>query len=203
MVEAERRSAHCVHVEVSGLEPNRPYWYRFTGLGEQSPTGRARTTPSTDGSASITCGLPSRPCLELAVGLFQRLSAHGRGAARPRRIFLGDYIYESTLSAAGRIVRPHDGPTATDLAGYRNRYALYRTEIPISKALHAAAPCLVTRDELPARSENDYANQWSQDMRVEPAAFLARRGRLPGLPGTYAAASAADRRAHAFRAIRN
>jgi alkaline phosphatase D len=89
-------------------------------------------------------------------------------------IFLGDYIYEYTLSAAspGRIVRPHDGPTATDLAGYRNRYALYRTD-PDLKALHAAAPSLVTWDD--HEVENDYANQWSQDMRVEPEAFLARR----------------------------
>ena len=59
-VEAQRQSAHCVHVEVSGLEPNRPYWYRFTALGEQCPIGRARTTPARR-TGSITCGLPSRP----------------------------------------------------------------------------------------------------------------------------------------------
>src|SRR5262245_64090156 len=43
-VEAQQPSAHAVHVEVSGLEPDRPYWYRFTALGERSPIGRARTT---------------------------------------------------------------------------------------------------------------------------------------------------------------
>lgn len=45
IVEADQRWAHSVHVEIGGLEPNRPYWYRFTALGEQSPTGRTRTSP--------------------------------------------------------------------------------------------------------------------------------------------------------------
>jgi alkaline phosphatase D len=44
--QAEDRFAHSVHVEVSGLQPNRPYWYRFTALGHQSPVGRARTAPA-------------------------------------------------------------------------------------------------------------------------------------------------------------
>src|SRR5262249_14725405 len=32
LVEADRRFAYSVHVEVGGLEPGRPYWYRFTAL---------------------------------------------------------------------------------------------------------------------------------------------------------------------------
>jgi alkaline phosphatase D len=43
--EADRRWAHSVHVEAGGLAPNRPFWYRFTALGEQSPVGRTRTAP--------------------------------------------------------------------------------------------------------------------------------------------------------------
>ena len=38
--------AHSVHVEVSGLQPDRPYWYRFNAGGEQSFNGRARTLPA-------------------------------------------------------------------------------------------------------------------------------------------------------------
>jgi alkaline phosphatase D len=44
--EAHRRWGHCVHVEVTGLEPGRPYWYRFIALGEASPVGLARTAPA-------------------------------------------------------------------------------------------------------------------------------------------------------------
>jgi len=38
--------AHSVHVEVTGLEPARDYWYRFTSGGAQSPVGRTRTAPA-------------------------------------------------------------------------------------------------------------------------------------------------------------
>ena len=44
--EAHGRWGHCVHVEVSGLEPGRPYWYRFIASGEASPVGLARTAPA-------------------------------------------------------------------------------------------------------------------------------------------------------------
>ena len=37
--------AHSVHVEVAGLLPDRPYWYRFTVGRERSRAGRARTVP--------------------------------------------------------------------------------------------------------------------------------------------------------------
>jgi len=37
---------HSVHVEVAGLLPDRPYWYRFRAGGERSFNGRARTLPA-------------------------------------------------------------------------------------------------------------------------------------------------------------
>src|SRR5262245_4339160 len=36
---------HSVHVEVSGLEPGREYWYRFRAGDEMSRTGRTKTAP--------------------------------------------------------------------------------------------------------------------------------------------------------------
>ncbi|MCC7253152.1 alkaline phosphatase D family protein [Hyphomicrobium sp.] len=56
-----------------------------------------------------------------------------------------------------------DGPTATDLIGYRDCHALYRTD-PDLQTLYAAAPCLVTWHD--HEVENDYANEWSQDVAV-------------------------------------
>jgi alkaline phosphatase D len=38
--------AHSVHVEVSGLEPARLYFYRFMAGDEVSPVGRTRTAPA-------------------------------------------------------------------------------------------------------------------------------------------------------------
>src|SRR5476649_1153639 len=45
VVPAEPRWGHSVHVDVWGLKPNRPYWYRFTVKGKDSPIGRTRTAP--------------------------------------------------------------------------------------------------------------------------------------------------------------
>src|SRR5437764_13732351 len=33
--------AHSVHVELAGLQPDRPYWYRFRAGGERRVIGRA------------------------------------------------------------------------------------------------------------------------------------------------------------------
>jgi alkaline phosphatase D len=126
--EADSRWAHSVHVEVAGLEPGRPYWYQFAALGEQSPIGLARTAPAADAKlASKRFAFAS--CSNWQAGYF---SAYRHMAAENPDlvVFLGDYIYETTATGAraDRVVRKHDGPTAVDLAGYRNRYALYRTD---------------------------------------------------------------------------
>ncbi|WP_072389369.1 alkaline phosphatase D family protein [Hyphomicrobium sp. CS1BSMeth3] len=171
-VEADRRLAHSVHVEVAGLQPNRPYWYRFIALGAESPIGRTRTAPAaTDNVDHLRFAFAS--CSHYELGYF---SAYRHMAADDPDLvlFLGDYIYEYTVSQeyADRTVRKHDGPTAVDLVGYRNRYALHRTD-PDLQTLHAAAPCLVTWDD--HEVENDYANEWSQVVATTPEAFLRRR----------------------------
>ena len=42
-VSATPELAHCVHAEVSGLEPDRWYFYRFMAGDALSPVGRTRT----------------------------------------------------------------------------------------------------------------------------------------------------------------
>src|SRR5687768_1568230 len=44
--------AHAVHVDVSGLQPARPYWYRFRAGDAVSPPGRTSTAPANDAAAS-------------------------------------------------------------------------------------------------------------------------------------------------------
>jgi alkaline phosphatase D len=167
--EAHAQWAHCVHVEVTGLEPGRPYWYRFTTLGETSPIGLARTAPAPDAKlASMRFAFAS--CSNWQAGYFstyRHMAAENPGLV----VFLGDYIYERTANTPN-VLRKHGGPTAIDLAGYRNRYALYRTD-PDLQALHAAAPCLMTWDD--HEVENDYANEWSERVETTPEDFLRRR----------------------------
>ena len=86
-------------------------------------------------------------------------------------LFLGDYIYEYVSK------RPRVAPSTatasrpTTLSGYRNRYAQYRLD-PDLQRLHAEAPALVTWDD--HEVQNDYADQWSQDL-ADPQTFLKRR----------------------------
>jgi alkaline phosphatase D len=172
LVEADRRFAHSVHVEVGGLEPGRPYWYRFTALGQQSPIGRTKTAPAPSAEPE-RMRLAFASCSNWEMGYFSAYR-HMTEENPDLVIFLGDYIYEGTFpdAQADRIVRKHDGPTATDLASYRNRYALYRTDADL-QALHAASPCLMTWDD--HEVENDYANGWSEWMETNPQDFLRRR----------------------------
>lgn len=163
--------AHSVHLEVEGLEPNRPYWYRFSALDAQSPIGRARTAPARNARLD-RLRFSFASCAHWELGYF---SAYRHMAEEDPDLvlFLGDYIYEFSYAAAERRVRTHDRPQNTvDLIGYRNRYALHRTDPDLQK-LHATAPCLMTWDD--HEVENDYAAGFAQVAAVSPEDFLKRR----------------------------
>jgi alkaline phosphatase D len=157
--------AHAVHVEAEGLDPARWYFYRFMAGGETSATGRTRTAPRAGvGDARLKLALAS--CQHYEQGYFV---AH-RHLARENPdlvAFVGDYIYER--GRTGKRVRAHHAGEPTTLAGYRDRYAQYRTDADL-QAAHACAPWLVTWDD--HEVANDYANDRGEDL--DPA-FLARR----------------------------
>ena len=47
---------HSIHVEVQGLRPRRPYWYRFHVTGQPpSPVGTVRTAPAAADSPERVC----------------------------------------------------------------------------------------------------------------------------------------------------
>ncbi len=169
---ADVSAAHAIHVEVQGLRPGRPYWYRFTAAGQQSPIGRARTAPAPNAAVDrLRLGVAS--CSNWESGYF---SAYGHMAdeAPDLTLFLGDYIYEysRTGAQAANVVRPYGLEEATTLAGYRNRYALHRTDADLQR-LHAAAPCLATWDD--HEIQDDYSGIWSKTPGVAPNDFLRRR----------------------------
>src|SRR5690606_27426232 len=45
--------AHSVHVEVSGLQPDRHYYYRFKAGSELSPVGRTKTLPAPNAAVPV------------------------------------------------------------------------------------------------------------------------------------------------------
>ena len=166
---ARRRDAHSVHVDVRGLEPGRDYWYRFRAAGHESPVGRTRTAPAPRGRpARIRFAFAS--CQAWTSGWYNAYA----GMADEDLHFvahLGDYIYEYGRAGAAA-VRDHTSDEVTDLAGYRDRYALYKTD-PDLQAAHARFPWIVTWDD--HEVENDYAGLVpepgpAQDFRARRAA---------------------------------
>lgn len=159
--------AHSVHVEVSGLEPSRWYWYRFRAGEAVSPAGRTRTAPAPESSAErLRFALAS--CQQYEQGYYAAYR-HLTADEPDLVIHVGDYIYESSWGR--NHVRKHEAGEPETLTEYRNRYALYKSDENL-KAAHAAAPWIVTWDD--HEVQNDYANDRSQ--RLDPVdAFLARR----------------------------
>lgn len=159
---------HAVHVELQGLAPDRWYLYRFLAGGWTSPTGRTRTLPAPDAAvARLRLGYAS--CQRWEHGWFAAWR-HLRADDPDVVLFLGDYIYEYPGAAAP--VRSTDGHWVEDLAGYRARYALYRSD-PDLRAMHAACPWLFTWDD--HEVQNDYAGEQEGNAGPRVADFRLRR----------------------------
>jgi alkaline phosphatase D len=169
--------AHSVHVEVAGLAPDRPYWYRFSAFGERSYVGRARTTPLAGAPVkSLRFGVAG--CNHYEEGYFHAF----RALAQADLDFLfhyGDYIYEYPPAPSLRIlrdvpftpVRRHLGGETYSLDDYRLRHAQYRTD-PDLQLAHAAMPWFVTFDD------HEIANNWTGELDEQgtpPEIFALRR----------------------------
>ena len=162
---AHPERAHSVHVELHGLPAGRPYWYRFHALGCVSETGRTRTAPH----RADRLRLAVTSCQHWELGWFA--AYRDIRAADPDLILqLGDYIYEQSYPDQPTVRRFGAGEPR-DLAGYRARYALYRSD-PDLRAAHAATPWVVTWDDHEVL--NDYANLANRE-GVPPALFALRR----------------------------
>ncbi|KFC70396.1 Twin-arginine translocation pathway signal precursor [Bosea sp. LC85] len=166
---------HAVHVEVSGLEPNRDYFYRFTCGGERTMTGRARTFPAANASIE-RAHFGVLGCQRYEDGYFTAF----RHVADEHFDFIyhyGDYIYEY------RMVRPNERPLPVarvmpgdpdeiySLADYRHRYAIYKSD-PDLQLAHASAPWLVSFDD--HEVDNNFAGLVSEQ-NIPPEIFALRR----------------------------
>lgn len=141
--------AHSVHVEVQGLEPLRPYYYRFIANGLTSPVGRAKTAPVLGAAVdSLRFGIAS--CQHFEQGFF---NAYNDMVANDPDLILhmGDYIYEASWGPQVRRQAATDAMTLTD---YRRLHAQYKTDKAL-QAAHAHAPWLMIWDD--HEVVNDYA----------------------------------------------
>ena len=164
-VDALRSGAHSVHVEVTGLESGRWFFYRFHAGDDTSPTGRTRTAPAATASAgAMRFGLASCQMFEQGYFVAHR---HAQAEDLDLMVFIGDYIYESSWGS--NLVRRHRGGEPRTLAEYRVRHAQYKTD-PDLRDLHAAVPWISMWDD--HEVANDYADARSEDLERD---FIARR----------------------------
>lgn len=161
---------HSVHVEVSGLRPDRWYWYRFRAGDAISPVGRARTFPAV-GQLPGKLRFAFASCQHYEQGLYTAYQQMVRDDL-DLILHLGDYIYE--YAGKDNLVRKHVGPETDALVGYRNRYAQYKTD-PLLQAAHRLFPWVVTWDD--HEFDNNCANDISEEKGVDSKAFLERRAR--------------------------
>jgi len=168
-VETSEAKAHSVHVKLRGLEPGREYWYQFYFGEDESPVGRTRTADP----AATGAKLALASCNSYESGHFAAFADMARWAP-DCVIHVGDYIYEGGPSPLGVVkrnvggrelsfenVRQHDGPEIVTLTDYRNRYALYRSDVSL-QAAHAASPWIVAMDD------HEIDNNWAGDVPQDP-----------------------------------
>jgi alkaline phosphatase D len=166
--EARPDWAHSVHVEPRGLEPDRWYFYRFLAGDAVSPVGRTRTAPAAN-SMVPRLRFAFASCQHYERGYFSA-HRHLAGDDLDLCVFLGDYIYESSLRRDQ--VRAHETPAEpVALDEYRARHALYKTDENLQSA-HRALPWIFTWDD--HEVDNDYANDRQED-GAAPEEFLLRR----------------------------
>ena len=159
--------SHSIHIEVTGLRPERWYWYRFKVGTELSPIGRTRTAPPLD-------ALPARlrfafaSCQHYETGFYTAYQ-HMAREDLDLIVHLGDYIYEG--AAAADRVRRHPSGLCLTLDDYRLRYAQYKSDQAL-QAAHAMDPWIVTWDD--HEVANNYAGEHVAK-RPSRAEFLQRR----------------------------
>lgn len=173
---------HSVHVEVAGLSPRRPYWYRFHVDGaESSPVGTVRTAPAA-GDTPDRVRLAVAGCQAYYHGWFDAYRHLSRESELDAVFHYGDYIYEGPstqgkgkyviLDAAGKPVeRSHFGGEIYSLDDYRRRYAQYHAD-PDLQAAHAASAFIPSFDD--HEVDNDFASVYDQD-GTPPEVFALRR----------------------------
>jgi alkaline phosphatase D len=185
---AQPGAAHSVHVEVSGLQPDRAHHYRFEAAGQTSPAGRTRTAPLPE-SATPRLRVALASCQHYEAGYF---TAHREIAAADVDLvaFVGDYIYETDAIAIHRVRRhPHRFPKQEadfTLADYRVHHASYKLDADL-RACHAAHPWLLVWDD--HEVVNDYAGDNDPDLpdlqaflKLRTAAYQAYFEHLPISP---------------------
>ena len=135
---ARKEANYCCKVDLTGLQPGRSYYYRFSDSNTVSATGHGKTLPA--GSVSeVRFAVLS--CSNYPAGYFhvyQQVAQQQLDAV----LHLGDYIYEYEQGGyatersveLGRALAADNQAEMVSLTDYRKRYALYRSDKDLQQA---------------------------------------------------------------------
>lgn len=166
---AQAKSAHCVHLELAGLAPHRPYWYRFHAEGGAvSDVGCARTLPA-PGTRVERVRIASVGCQDYESGFYTAFGHLAQEGAIDAIFHYGDYIYEFGQRAKNPL-RHHFGAETMTLTDYRRRHAQYKAD-PDLRAAHAAAAFIMSFDD--HEIDDNWAGSHGKD--GNPQRFAARK----------------------------
>ncbi|WP_301750916.1 alkaline phosphatase [uncultured Erythrobacter sp.] len=192
----------CAKGVVTGLSPDRWYFYRFLAPdGAASPVGRTRTLPE---GPSATFRLAVFSCSNFGFGWFNAYGHAAEANDADLAVHLGDYIYEygagtypdTEQGVAERVLAPTTEIVA--LTDYRLRYATYRAD-PDCQRLHQVLPMIAVWDD--HESANDSYETGAQNHQSETegdwaarkaAAKQAYREWMPVSDAPYAAYQVGD-----------
>ncbi|MBM4194449.1 MAG: alkaline phosphatase, partial [Gemmatimonadetes bacterium] len=157
-----------LHVDVSGLQGDRWYCYRFMIGNGASPVGRLRTAPAAGAQAAMTMAFVS--CQHWEQGLYTAYDHLSKEDRLDLVAHLGDYIYEYG-PIEGR-TRRYASTEVRTLDQYRARYAQTKSDAFL-RAAHARAPWIVTWDD--HEVDNNYANLVGENVMESEEQMRLRR----------------------------
>ncbi len=159
---------YSAHVDVSGLAPDRWYFYRFMLANGPSPVGRLRTTPAAGSPSPLNFAFVS--CQHFETGYYTAFDHLSREGTLDLVAHLGDYIYEYGPTD-GR-PRRYATTECSTLDQYRARYGQTKSD-RLLQAAHHAAPWVVTWDD--HEVDNNYATLVGEnEMESEEQMHLRR-----------------------------
>jgi alkaline phosphatase D len=139
----------CARVWAKGLKPGKWYFYRFVAPdGEKSPVGRTKTLPV---GKVDKFRIAVFSCSNYGFGWFNAYGHAAEAGDFDLVLHLGDYFYEyergnypSAKQGLAERLLPLD--EAVTLAGYRERFATYRSD-PDLQRLHQLYPVITMWDD--------------------------------------------------------
>lgn len=172
---ARQQADYCCKVDLTGLQPGRSYYYRFSDSNTVSAIGHGKTLPA--GSVSqVRFAVLS--CSNYPAGYFhvyQQVAQQQLDAV----LHLGDYIYEYEQGGyatersveLGRALAADNQAEMVSLQDYRKRYALYRSDKDLQQA-HASHSFIcvwddheITNDAWTDGAENHQPNEGDYQVR--------------------------------------